>query len=263
MENNNRLGKTKYPRTWHLPWSESISSDDNWLADCRHFEGREVVITEKLDGENTTMYHDYIHARSIDSLSHPCRTRVRSTWGAIRHEIPDGWRITGENLEAAHSIWYLDLDEQVGKHSLFYCFGIYDNGICLSWDETLSYCEMLGLFPPPEFYRGPWNEKRIRKLWDDRNHRSAFTTVHTPQNHQVPPLPWEKFGSSLLPMSPTTGEGYVVRAVDSFPEDEFPISVAKFVRKNHVQTDGFWMSKPVLPNWTTSTLKAFRDGASE
>jgi hypothetical protein len=41
----------KYPRTWHLPWSESESSDDVWLTDTKHFEGKEVVVTEKLDGE--------------------------------------------------------------------------------------------------------------------------------------------------------------------------------------------------------------------
>lgn len=62
---------TKYPRTPHLPWSEGATSDDVFLNNCSHFEGKEVVVTEKLDGECTSMYHDKIHARSIDSRNHP------------------------------------------------------------------------------------------------------------------------------------------------------------------------------------------------
>ena len=60
----------KYPRTTHLPWSRSVSVDD--LVYRPHLdhgvypEGTEVVITEKMDGENTSIYHDGLHARSVD-----------------------------------------------------------------------------------------------------------------------------------------------------------------------------------------------------
>ena len=49
---------TKYPRTPHLPWSPGASDDDVRVADTAMSEGREVVVTEKLDGENTTLYAD-------------------------------------------------------------------------------------------------------------------------------------------------------------------------------------------------------------
>ena len=50
---------TKYPRTWHLPDSPNRGADgDHAHADYSTFEGREVVVTEKLDGENTTIYAD-------------------------------------------------------------------------------------------------------------------------------------------------------------------------------------------------------------
>jgi hypothetical protein len=49
---------TKYPRTWHLPDSPNRGADgDHAYADYSSFEGREVVVTEKLDGGNTFGRH--------------------------------------------------------------------------------------------------------------------------------------------------------------------------------------------------------------
>jgi len=44
--------EVKYPRTPHLPWSEGASEDDIQLINAEMFEGKNVVVTEKLDGEN-------------------------------------------------------------------------------------------------------------------------------------------------------------------------------------------------------------------
>lgn len=35
----------------NLPWSQSNSSDDVWWENCEPFQNKEVVITQKLDGE--------------------------------------------------------------------------------------------------------------------------------------------------------------------------------------------------------------------
>ncbi|MEV0787225.1 RNA ligase family protein [Streptomyces sp. NPDC050423] len=48
--------RTHYPRTPHLPWSPGAASDDVRLADLAGLTGTEVVVTEKLDGENTPLY---------------------------------------------------------------------------------------------------------------------------------------------------------------------------------------------------------------
>lgn len=74
--------KMKYPRTMHLPWSRGYTDDDKILRATDHFAGQEVVITEKMDGENTTMYPDFIHARSLDSKDHPSRHYVKTLHGA-------------------------------------------------------------------------------------------------------------------------------------------------------------------------------------
>jgi hypothetical protein len=69
----------KYPRTPHLPWSPGIAPDDEVSGRLSGLEGREVVVTEKLDGENTTLYADHVHARSVDSAHHPSRSWVKTS----------------------------------------------------------------------------------------------------------------------------------------------------------------------------------------
>ena len=56
----------KYPRTYHLPYSPGTTSDDRILHGewFKHYEGKEIVITEKLDGENTAMTRDDVYART-------------------------------------------------------------------------------------------------------------------------------------------------------------------------------------------------------
>ncbi|MFE9924807.1 RNA ligase family protein, partial [Streptomyces sp. NPDC005774] len=51
-----RIMRVHYPRTPHLPWSPGAASDDIRAGDLSGLRGREVVVTEKLDGENTTLY---------------------------------------------------------------------------------------------------------------------------------------------------------------------------------------------------------------
>ena len=77
MTNLNRI---KYPRTLHIPSSPGATSDDKMLTASQYvefFQGRNIQITEKMDGENTTLYSDYLHARSLDSRHHPSRDWVK------------------------------------------------------------------------------------------------------------------------------------------------------------------------------------------
>lgn len=215
----------KFPRTYHLPFSPGTSSDDRLLPNVDHFVGKEIVVTEKLDGENTTMYSDHIHARSLDSKHHPSRNWVKQLHGQIKHEIPINWRICGENVYAKHSIFYRNLS------SYFYVFGIYDeNNLCLSWDDTVQYATMLGLPTVPVLYRGLWDEDKVKACWT---------------------------GISVLSKEniPDEQEGYVVRVAQAFSyndQDEglFSKFTAKYVRQGHVQTTSHWMTQEVVPNLT-------------
>jgi len=56
----------KHPRISHVPWSK-FSDKDDLFGDVDALKNVEVVVLEKRDGENTTLYRDYHHARSINS----------------------------------------------------------------------------------------------------------------------------------------------------------------------------------------------------
>lgn len=213
--------RAKYPRTFHLPWSLGYTSDDKVLNSVSHFEGKEVVVTEKVDGECTTGYSDgYSHARSLDSAHHKSRSWFKGCVAPMLNgNLPDGWRVCGENLFAKHALAY---DRLPGTY--FLVFAIYDDkNRCLSWDETVEWCELLGLIPVPVLYRGVWDEEAIKAAWSGKS----------------------RFGDE--------GEGYVVRVADGFEYEDFADSVAKFVRANHVQQNPegpkvHWSLLPVTPN---------------
>jgi hypothetical protein len=201
--------KVKYPRTYHSPWSLGVTNDDKVIKDTSSFIGEETVLLEKMDGENTTLSRDYIHARSLDSVDHPSRHWVKGIWGQIRHNIPEGYRICGENLFAKHSIEYNDLP------SYFMVFNIWDeNNVCLSFDETLEWCNLFEIQHVPVLWRGIYDENFIKNFELDFSKQ----------------------------------EGYVVRLTKSFHYDDFEKSVMKMVRKGHVQTDSHWMFQKVVTN---------------
>lgn len=192
----------KYPRTFHLPWSEGCTSDDKKLNDTSHFIGKQVVITEKMDGENTTIYRDFSHARSLDSIHHWSRSRVKELQSRL-YDLPENLRICGENVYATHSVKYTDLLDY------FLMFSIWNHDTCLSWKETIEWASLLGLHTVPVIYTGLYDETLVREIEDT--------------------LDFDRC------------EGYVVRLAGEFQMDDFRKSVAKFVRKNHVETDEHWM----------------------
>jgi hypothetical protein len=210
----------KYPRTPHLPWSPGRTKDDMVLVDVNHLEGRPLVAMIKYDGENTTLYRDYMHARSLDSKDHPSRHWVKGFHSRIKDSIFPGWRICGENLYAVHSIRYDDLT------SYFLGFSVWtDNNTCLKWAETLIIFDDLHICTPEQ-----------------------FTPDSVTSLKEIDAIYHEKYGDKH--------EGYVVRVRDEFKYEDFGRSVAKYVRANHVQTDRHWMYKEVIsnklwkPTWT-------------
>jgi hypothetical protein len=150
--------KVKYPRTYHLPWSPGLQNDDRRIETLEFLEKAEVVVTIKWDGENTSFYRDFVHARSLDSGHHESRDAVKNIWGAVRYDIPEGFRICGENLYAKHSIGYDNLE------SYFLGFGVWDRMTCLSWKETKEWLSLLGLSIAPVIYEGLYNEDALRNL---------------------------------------------------------------------------------------------------
>jgi len=201
--------KIKYPRTPHLPWSPGFTPDDQVKPNVDHFLNKQVIVTEKMDGENTTLYSDYMHARSVDGRHHPSRDYVKSWHSGIQHLIPESWRVCGENMFAQHSVIYYELEHY------FYLFSVWDEAnTCMCYEDTLVFADELGCATPQVLYQGEFCEKAIRDI---------------------------SFDEELC-------EGYVVRNTEAFHFSEFSQNIAKFVRPNHVQTDTHWMHAQIKKN---------------
>lgn len=193
----------KYPKTLHLPYSPGLTKDDKKIKDLSYLSDCEVVVTEKLDGENTCIEHDRVHARSKNSSAHPSRNRIKAIHAEIRHLIPAGIAVFGENVFAKHSIEYDNLD------SSFYVFAILDKSgdAFYSWHMTKLLAKEYGLKTVPVIYEGPYKKK-----------------------FEIPAM--SAFGS--------TCEGFVVRDKGPISLYEFDKYVAKYVRADHVRTDEHW-----------------------
>ena len=211
--------RVKYNRTFHLPWSPGMNRDDRMMTDVNIFEGQRIMICEKLDGENTTMMKDIIHARSLDTASHPSRNWVKNLWAQHAYELPDDWRLCGENMFAKHAIHYTNAKNNA-LESYFYVFSIWDEkNMCLSWDETLEWITLLGLTPIPVIYDGVYDIEIITDL--NKKMENSLDII----------------------------EGYVIRLAREYHYNEFRNVCGKYVRKNHVQNNhGHWSKQKVIKN---------------
>lgn len=204
----------KHPRIYHLPFSPGIGKDDKIIKNLSQFYNNEIVITLKLDGENTNFYKNGYHARSFTWTFHPSRTWIEAYYySKLQNIIPEGWRICGENMYAKHSIYYKNLESYFYVHSIWN-----ENNICLSWDETTKFCEKNELSIVPTLYMGNWNIEKLEKLIKQQYYN----------NDEI--------------------EGFVIRILDKIPYLLYNECVTKWVRKDHVRANEHWRNKKVEKN---------------
>ena len=216
----------KYPRTYHLPYSPGATKDDKKLQDgwFYNYKEKEIVITEKLDGENIHMSSKDCYARSDGA---PTRTPwSRNIWDPsnglywkIKDCIGPTETIFGENLYGEHSIHYNNLN------NYFHLFAV-NNGInWYSWDDVKLMAKFMDIPYVPELWRGIINtEDELKSLV-------------------------EKYVNEPSLFGPDR-EGVVIRITNSFPINDFSKYVCKWVRPNHVTTDEHWTR-----NWIKAKLK--------
>lgn len=206
----NYLETIKYPKTMHFDFSDSLQNDDRRLETLKDFEGKTVVVTEKLDGENATIYNDYYHPRSAIDDGHESRNWLKGFIPNFQYLIPNGFRVCGENMYAEHSIRYDELD------SFFYAFSIWDDkNRCIDVNDFWNRCDDLGIKYVPVLYNGIFDYNKIKEIYNS--------------------LDFEK------------SEGIVCRVANTFHYDDFQTHVAKAVRPKHVATDEHW-KKTWKPN---------------
>lgn len=220
----------KYPRTYHLPYSPGASKDDkklqgDWFS---YYKGKEIIITEKLDGENTCMTAQDVYARS-----HGAPTRSpwsRNLWDAqtglywrVKQYISPAEFVFGENLYGEHSITYDKLP------AYWYMFAVYNDtdDIWYSWNDVKLMAKFLELHHVPELWGGVIeSEEQLKGLVEKLVKEPS---VYGPQR-----------------------EGVVIRLADEFKGDDFSHCVCKWVRPNHVQTDEHWTK-----NWKKAKLSNY------
>jgi len=201
----------KYGRTFHLPTSPGVGSDDKIIQDLTHLRtADEVVFTEKMDGENTTIFSGGCHARSPDSGYHASRDWMKAYAAGISPSLSENERIVGEYLFAKHSVAYDELP------SYFLGFAWIVGDEVQSWDETLGRFEELGVMPVPVLQRGKFNDAEVNSVLN------------------------------LLDLN--TQEGFVVRSISPFLESDMATHIAKYVREGHVQSDIHWTKAPIVKN---------------
>ena len=170
----------------------------------------DLVVTEKMDGENTTIHAGGSHARSPDSRYHPSRDWLKALAARVSPYLAQGERIVGENLYARHSISY----DALPSYFLGFAWVIDDE--IQPWDLTRARFEELGIQPVPTLYRGPY-------------HPSLFTQL-----------------AQALDLS--RQEGFVARIAEAFAETDMPRRMGKYVRDGHVQSEIQWMKAALIPN---------------
>lgn len=207
----------KYGRTYHFPFSEGMTNDDKVCWEWEALLQEELIITEKLDGENTCLKAEGVYARSHTSTTrNPWAKNAWAIWENIGHQL-GSLEIFGENLYGLHSITY----EHLPAH--FFVFAIRDKGQWLSWEEVLFYAECLDLYTVPWLEQGHFEKEELT---------TAIEGIMD-------------FGSAFG----GDCEGVVVRPKNNFLLEEFSQKVLKYVRANHVKTDEHWTK-----NWKRAPL---------
>lgn len=212
---------SKYNRTYHLPFSPGATSDDKISKNVDSLLGVDIVINEKLDGENTGMTDDGVYARSHAAFTtSPWSREVRQLHDIkVRGNLGENVFLFGENMEGIHSIEYTNLE------SYFYIFGVRDNNIWIPWQSVEEYSYLLDIPTVPVLFKGKVNtEKELKELVENLVSKQS------------------KLGGEI--------EGVVVRNAGMFHNDDFKDNLLKYVRENHVKTTTHWTR-----DWKKSKLK--------
>ncbi|MBX7242507.1 MAG: RNA ligase family protein [Bacteroidia bacterium] len=211
------MNTSKYGRTYHFPFSPGTSSDDKVLSAWQSLLEHEIIITEKLDGENTCLKQSGVYARShVAPTQNPWAGNMWDIWKSRRNSLGE-LEIFGENLYGLHSIEYQKLPHH------FFIFAIRDGVTWLSWEEVVFYAGTLELPVVPVYETGRYSEDTLK---------AAILSGMTKGS---------AFGETI--------EGFVCRNSAAFDESQFTKNVLKYVRKNHIQTDIHWTK-----NWKRAKL---------
>lgn len=235
----------KYGRSLHAQISLGTTSDDRFMPNGYVTEFSKMdnlVITEKLDGQNNCFKKSGLYARTHVSPSNlPWDKPLIEKWNLIKNDL-GSLEIFGEGMYGIHSIEYSKLE------SYFYVFGVRDKGIWLSWEEV-------------EFYASLFDFPTVPVI-EFKNPLKDFLHVSKDENEVLREwlisnlgMSWEDYTNTdgkLGGFDPLSGEkcseGFVIRNANSYEINSGNIEVShnefnnlfKLVRESHVKTDTHW-----------------------
>lgn len=214
------MNSPKYNRTPHFPWSLGCTNDDKISDDLSLLINNEIVITEKMDGSNASLELDGCFARTHSGPpSHASFDGLKALHASVKYKIPEGIQLFGEWCYALHSISYASLPHY------FLMFNVRDlkTNSWLSWEEVEMWAEEIGVPTVPVLFTGSViSIENLKNLSDNfMNEPSLCNGLR---------------------------EGIVVRVRSEFSDKMFSKSIAKNVRKDHVQTTEHWKDQEIIKN---------------
>ena len=218
------MENTKYFRSYHFPFSKSSTSDDRISKDYSFLENKEIIITEKLDGQNNSICKGGVYARSHAEYSnHKWDKVIWDIHARIGHQLDEETYIFGEGMGGIHSIEYK------GLSSYFYVFGVRVGNEWLKWDDVCLHADMLELPTVPVLARGTFSDIKAEV-----------------ERHVIQPSTLE--GVDTITKREEM-EGVVVRTTCGFTQEESHKHLLKHVRAGHVNTGDHWSK-----NWKPHKL---------
>jgi hypothetical protein len=217
------MDSPKYNRTFHFPFSPGATNDDKIASSMDRLIGVPIVITEKLDGSNTSLEYDGCYARThAGPPTHASFDRLKALHASVKHLILEHTQLFGEWCYAKHSIEYSELP---GYFLLFNVRYLNDDDPPNwgAWWEVETWAEEIGVPTVPVLFKGTVSsEKELKDLVESfMNQPSACGGIR---------------------------EGVVARVAEGFADVDFSTCVMKCVRANHVQTSEHWKDQEIIKN---------------
>jgi hypothetical protein len=213
----------KYNRTFHFPWSKGGTSDDKIASSIERLINEPIVITEKMDGSNTSLERMGCFARTHSGPpTHPSFDALKAFHASIKHLIPPDYQLFGEWCYALHSIAYEELP------GYFLLFNVRDvkeviPTVWTSWAEVELWAKEINVPTVPVLFQGTVkSEKELQELIENFMEEPSVC-------------------GGLR-------EGVVARVTNEFLDKDFDKCVLKCVRANHVQTSEHWKNQEIVKN---------------
>ncbi|MCJ8329176.1 MAG: RNA ligase family protein [Lentisphaeria bacterium] len=235
----------KYCRSLHAQISLGTTSDDRFMPSgyVQAFADMDnLILTEKLDGQNNCFTKHGVYARSHTSpTQHPWDKPMQERWNLMKNDLGE-LNLFGENMYGIHSIAYKELD------SYFYVFAAREGDEWLSWEEVKFYAALFDFPTVPEIEI----TTELKEMFTEERDENELLADWLKINLE---MEWEKSvktAGHLGGYDPQTdadcSEGFVIRNSDGFKTNDGTLNVAenefnnlfKLVRESHVNTDVHW-----------------------